>query len=96
VHESDAERTDSAQPSAPALNGTVLVVDDEAPVRRTVSRVLEVLGCQVLLAEDGTVAVEKVRNYPGGIDLVILDLTMPILDGVETLHELRRMRPTCQ
>jgi CheY-like chemotaxis protein len=77
----------------PALNGTVLVVDDEAPVRRTVSRVLEVLGCQVLLAEDGTVAVEKVRNYPGGIDLVILDLTMPILDGVETLHELRRMRP---
>jgi len=92
-HESDAERTDSAQPSAPALNGTVLVVDDEAPVRRTVNRVLEVLGCQVLLAEDGTVAVEKVRNYPGAIDLVILDLTMPILDGVETLHELRRMRP---
>ena len=89
----DADRAQSVQANAPALKGTVLVVDDEAPVRRTVIRVLETLGCDVLSAEDGTIAVECVQNYEGQIDLVILDLTMPILDGVQTLHELRRLRP---
>jgi CheY-like chemotaxis protein len=90
---SDVDRSAPVQSSTPSLRGMVLVVDDEAQVRRTVGRVLDVLGCTVLMAEDGTVAVEHVRNYRGNIDLVILDLTMPILDGVETLRELRRMRP---
>jgi two-component system cell cycle sensor histidine kinase/response regulator CckA len=90
---SDVDRKTPVRANTPTLCGTVLVVDDEAPVRRTVGRVLEVLGCKVLTAEDGTVAVERVRDHAGTIDLVILDLTMPILDGVETLHELRRMRP---
>jgi len=90
---SDVDRTPPVQTETPMLHGTVLVVDDEASVRRTVGRVLEVLGCKVLLAEDGTVAVECVREFTKPIDLVILDLTMPILDGVQTLRELRRMRP---
>lgn len=89
----DVERTRPLQIKAPTLQGTVLVVDDEDAVRRTVNRVLKVLGCEVLLAEDGTVAVETVREFKEPIDLVLLDLTMPILDGVQTLHELRRMRP---
>jgi PAS domain S-box-containing protein len=90
---SDASRTASIQEKMESLRGTVLVVDDEESVRRTVSRVLEVLGCKVLRAEDGTVAVQYVRESSIPIDLVLLDLTMPILDGVQTLHELRRMRP---
>jgi PAS domain S-box-containing protein len=90
---SDVDRMTPIQARTEALRGTVLVVDDEDSVRRTVSRVLAVLGCRVLLAEDGTVAVECVRNFSKPIDLVLLDLTMPILDGVQTLHELRRMRP---
>jgi PAS domain S-box-containing protein len=90
---SDANRTVSIQEKMESLRGTVLVVDDEESVRRTVSRVLEVLGCKVLRAEDGTVAVQYVLEWSIPIDLVLLDLTMPILDGVQTLHELRRMRP---
>lgn len=90
---SDAQSTFPISIAPPTIRATVLLVDDEAPVRRTISRVLEVLGCKVLLAEDGTVAVERVREYEKPIDLVLLDLTMPILDGVQTLHELRRMRP---
>lgn len=77
----------------PALHGTVLVVDDEAPVRRTVTRVLETLGCKVIAAEDGTVALDRVRGFARHIDLVLLDLTMPQMDGVQTLRELRRLRP---
>jgi PAS domain S-box-containing protein len=93
VNSSDAGRNAPIQSRAAALKGTVLVVDDEASVRRTVSRVLEVLGCTALLAEDGIVAVERVRKFDRPIDLVLLDLTMPIMDGVQTLRELRRMRP---
>jgi CheY-like chemotaxis protein len=90
---SDVDRTAPIQARTELLRGTVLVVDDEESVRRTVSRVLEVLGCKVLRAEDGTVAVQRVRESSKPIDLVLLDLTMPILDGVQTLHELRQMRP---
>jgi CheY-like chemotaxis protein len=90
---SDVDRTPPVLAQTSSLHGTVLVVDDEDAVRRTVSRVLKVLGCEVLLAEDGTVAVECLRDFRRPIDLVLLDLTMPILDGVQTLRELRRMRP---
>jgi len=90
---SDVDRTAPIQHETATLRGTVLVVDDEDAVRRTVGRVLQVLGCKVLNAEDGTVAVEVVRTFENPIDLVLLDLTMPILDGVQTLRELRRIRP---
>jgi PAS domain S-box-containing protein len=90
---SDVDRVVVIQKKAALLEGTVLVVDDEDSVRRTVTRVLQVLGCKVLAAEDGTVAVEIVRTFDKPIDLVLLDLTMPILDGVQTLRELRRIRP---
>jgi CheY-like chemotaxis protein len=47
----------------------------------------------VLVAEDGLVAVDRVRTSARPIDLVLLDLTMPKMDGVQTLRELRRLRP---
>ncbi len=77
----------------PLFHATVLAVDDEAPVRRTVTRALEMLGCKVVAAEDGVVALQRVRQYGRPFDLVLLDLTMPQMDGVETLRELRRLRP---
>jgi len=77
----------------PLFHATVLVVDDEAPVRRTMTRALEMMGCKVVVAEDGSVALERVRQYGRPFDLVLLDLTMPQMDGVQTLRELRRMRP---
>jgi CheY-like chemotaxis protein len=85
----------SPREKAPALaiEGTVLVVDDEETVRRTVTRALERIGCRVLSAEDGSLALEKVRRATKPIDLVLLDLTMPVMDGVQTLRELRRLRP---
>jgi PAS domain S-box-containing protein len=78
---------------APVIDGTVLVVDDEETVRRTVARALERVGCKVLTAEDGALALEKVRRATKPIDLVLLDLTMPVMDGVQTLRELRRLCP---
>jgi two-component system cell cycle sensor histidine kinase/response regulator CckA len=73
--------------------GTILVADDEEGVRSVVASVLEDAGYAVELASDGGEAVERLRELGDRIRLVILDLTMPTLDGAEVAAELRRIRP---
>lgn len=72
--------------------GTVLVVDDEESVRGFTSRALERQGYKVLIARDGLEAVALFRQRCDEIRLVLLDMTMPHLDGEETFRELRRIR----
>jgi two-component system cell cycle sensor histidine kinase/response regulator CckA len=73
--------------------GTILVVDDEEGVRRVVGRTLERAGYRVLLAEDGPRGVELFRTQRGGIDAVLLDLTMPDMNGHQVLEALRNVDP---
>ena len=73
--------------------GTVLVVDDEANMRHTVGRMLGKLGIEPVLVSDGREAVEAFRAEPDRFALVLLDLTMPHMDGEQTFTELRRLRP---
>jgi CheY-like chemotaxis protein len=70
-------------------SGTVLLVDDEEMVRAVAKRMLEHLGFSVLLASDGAEALEIFRAHLGTISCVVLDLTMPRMDGIETLAALR-------
>jgi two-component system, cell cycle sensor histidine kinase and response regulator CckA len=77
-------------PYAPLL---VLLVDDDAAMRATVSNLLEVLGFQVLVAEDGHQAIQVGQQSNPDIRLVITDFSMPGLNGVETLDALREQRP---
>ncbi|MBK8164861.1 MAG: PAS domain S-box protein [bacterium] len=71
-------------------HGTVLVVDDEEPVRHVARRYLERLGFRVETAGDGEEALARLGNRDAGpIDCVLLDLTMPRLDGAETLRRMR-------
>jgi len=74
-----------------ALSGRVLVVDDESALRDLARISLENAGLEVLSAEDGWEALEVFRRSRGAIDVVILDLSMPRLGGIETLAELRRL-----
>lgn len=69
----------------------VLVVDDEELVLSVAQRSLQGAGFQVALARDGLEALELIRRAPEPFDLVILDLTMPRMGGVETFAELRRV-----
>lgn len=71
--------------------GTILLVDDEESVRTLGTRMLERIGFKVLLAADGHEALDVYRNRRDEIALILLDLTMPQMDGEETLHELRRI-----
>ncbi len=72
--------------------GTVLVVDDEPAVRGMVSSALEILGFQVLNADDGQQAVDVFRRHAGEIDLVLMDMTMPRMDGREAFLKIRDLR----
>lgn len=81
--------------SAPwRTHGTVLVVDDEPSVRQLASTLLERLGFVVLTAETGEEGLEIFRAHPIEIDLVLLDLSLPGMDGAEVLEILRTERPT--
>ncbi len=83
------------RPSDASWRGTgrVLVVDDEEPVRSNASLMLKRLGFSVTTCVDGLAAVQEFRARPGGFVLVLLDLTMPQLDGEGTFLELRRIDP---
>ena len=73
--------------------GTVLVVEDEEPLRLAVSKVLRKRGFSVLDASDGRAGVDLFRINEQQIDVVLLDLTLPGMNGREVLEELRRIRP---
>jgi nitrogen-specific signal transduction histidine kinase/CheY-like chemotaxis protein len=74
-------------------SGTVLVIDDEETVRTATDRMLRHLGFDVRLAVDGLDGLEQFRANPGAFALVLLDLTMPRLDGAKTLSAIRELRP---
>lgn len=85
--------TAPAAPQAWKGSGTILVVDDEAAVRRTVSRMLEMMGFTILQAADGEEALAMFKEHGADVSLVMLDLTMPRMDGEQTFSELRRIDP---
>jgi signal transduction histidine kinase/ActR/RegA family two-component response regulator len=70
-------------------HGTVLVVDDEAGVRRGTTRILERMGFDVIAVGDGAEAVRVFTERVGSIDLVVLDMGMPVMGGSECFRRLR-------
>ncbi len=74
-------------------SGALLLVEDEKPVRKMARVMLTRLGVAVLEAEDGVEAVEVFRQHQNKIICVLCDLTMPQMDGWETLAALRKISP---
>ncbi len=77
-------------------SGIVLLADDEESIRAIGAQMLEILGYTVITAMDGREAVEIYKKRRNDIDFVILDMTMPHLDGAETFSELRTINPLVQ
>ncbi|MBU0515679.1 MAG: PAS domain S-box protein [Proteobacteria bacterium] len=75
---------------------TILVVDDEEVIRSFAEEVLAELGYRVLLAEDGREAVRVFRDHADEVDLVILDLVMPGMSGLEALKNILSLRPEAE
>lgn len=72
---------------------TVLLVDDEPMVLEVGEMMLEAIGFDILTATDGIGALERFKRHREEIALVILDLTMPRMDGFETFHEIIKIAP---
>lgn len=70
---------------------TILIADDEPGIRSSLQKLLEFESYRVLLAEDGRSAVELARDR--AVDLVLLDIKMPGMDGLEALAEIHREQP---
>ena len=73
--------------------GTVLVVDDEEDIRNFVCESLEHVGLQVLTAFDGQNAIDVYKQKGESINLILMDMTMPNLNGEETFRELLKLEP---
>lgn len=70
---------------------TILLIDDEASIRRTLKEILEFEKYRVLEAPDGYVALELFKKSP--VDIVLLDIKMPKMDGMEVLDFLQELNP---
>jgi two-component system cell cycle sensor histidine kinase/response regulator CckA len=71
----------------------VLVVDDEPMILRTASAALAGIGLRVIVAEDGQVGWESFTKLQDEICLVLTDIVMPVVNGLELAERIREMRP---
>jgi len=85
----------AAEPSAGGSE-TILLVEDESPVRDLVRTILQRSGYSVLEAGDGPTALHLAQTHPGPIDLLFTDVVMPGLSGPELLKRLEPQRPGMQ
>jgi len=72
---------------------TILIVDDETVITEVTSQMLSGLGYQVLIADSGKKAIDIYKDNHGRIDLVIMDMIMPVMGGEETFKQLKAINP---
>jgi two-component system, cell cycle sensor histidine kinase and response regulator CckA len=83
-----------AEPRRPQAGPTVLLVEDEDPLRTSIRRVLQAEGYTVLEAQNGATALRLLEDPANGdVGLVLTDLRMPVMDGRQLAAALARVRP---
>jgi len=85
----DAETSDANGHALEARPRRILVVDDEPAARVLAYRVFTEAGFDVTTVQSGFECLEQFRNRPNWFDLILLDLSMPFMDGEETFRRLR-------
>jgi len=90
----NSEEISAAAVSSGKAGGTILLVDDELVLRNVGTELLESLGFTILTAQNGKEALEIYHQRSCEIDLILLDLIMPGMGGIETYYELRKISAT--
>ena len=93
VTEMEEKKTQKWQGEPIKGTGTILLIEDELPVIETLRKLLERLGYQVLEAKTGKEAVRLARAFAGDIDLAILDVFLPDMNGNKVYASLKEFRP---
>jgi two-component system cell cycle sensor histidine kinase/response regulator CckA len=83
-----------AEPAGHVPGPTILAVDDESTVLALARDVLEMHGYKVLTARNGEEALRVYREHRGTVSLVLLDLTMPVMGGVECFRKMKELDPS--
>jgi PAS domain S-box-containing protein len=94
--EEAAPRAVAAAPEPPAAPGaglTLLVVEDDGPLRAIMARALTAAGYRVLAAASGPEALQVAGRHPGAIDLLVTDVVMPEMNGRQLAERLAALRP---
>lgn len=73
-------------------SGTILLIDDEELIRISGKAILQEMGYTVLLAENGKEGVEQFHKHMDEIDLVIMDMIMPVMNGREAFQKIRKLQ----
>ncbi|MDY6822492.1 MAG: transporter substrate-binding domain-containing protein [Thermodesulfobacteriota bacterium] len=90
----EADTTEKATSAPWKGHGAILLVDDEAVVRKTAGNMLKKMGFRVITAEGGQTALDLYQRQADEIVCIILDVTMPDMSGAETLEALRQLDKT--
>jgi signal transduction histidine kinase len=93
VHTSESEPVGDVTPFNGKDQQSVLVIDDEAPVREAATDILAEQGFQVTAAANGHEGIDLFRRNHQQIDLVLLDMKMPGINGAETYQQLQQIQP---
>ena len=72
----------------------ILVIDDDEPLRSVLCRALERAGYDALEAADGRAALEVLRLQDGRVDVIVTDIVMPDMEGIELIMSLRKTHPS--
>jgi two-component system cell cycle sensor histidine kinase/response regulator CckA len=84
---------DTRRSTRPRPAATVLVVDDDNALRALVCEMLEASGHRVLAAQNALEAHQISKTFPGRIDLLVVDMRMPLMGGLALAEQLRKKRP---
>ena len=71
----------------------ILVVDDHPIILRSITAILAMAGYRVIVAENGAAGLQAFLDCPGEIDLVLADVVMPGMDGIEMSAQIKKHRP---
>ncbi|MCA1660018.1 MAG: response regulator [Verrucomicrobiaceae bacterium] len=92
-HSAQGDASETAGGALPARPRRILVVDDEPAARVLANRVFSEAGFEVVAVQSGFECLERFRKQPHGFDVILLDLSMPFMDGEETFRRLRDIHP---
>jgi signal transduction histidine kinase/ActR/RegA family two-component response regulator/HAMP domain-containing protein len=93
VSEEKVERIPETNEKIVSGTGTLLIVDDEEMIRQTLRGMLESLNYKVIFANNGKNAINIYKSHKDKIDAILMDIQMPVMDGVEAAEEILKINP---